>query len=78
MDNVSKIIELQKQCNQLFTNVDVKGYQTKTSEKFNLLDTKDIHLFNINQNDLAPNKLEQYYLLFIFRIYKKSNRFYAR
>jgi len=64
MNYISKIIELQRQCNQLFTNVDVKGYQS--SGKFNLLDTKEYHLFNINPNALASNKLEQYYLFLEF------------
>ena len=72
MDNISKIkgkikgkiIELQRQCNQLFTNVDVKGYQS--SGKFNLLDTKENHLFNINPNALSSDKLKQYYLFLEF------------
>ena len=65
MDYTDEILKLQSECNQLFTNVDVKDYQS-INKLFNLLDTKDNHLFNIIPSTLETNKLEQYYLFLQF------------
>ena len=65
MDYTDEILKLQSECNQLFTNVVVKDYQS-INKLFNLLDTKDNHLFNIIPSTLETNKLEQYYLFLQF------------